>query len=180
MAEYSTKLQQYKVDAIDELKQSFQKAGTFIFTDYRGLNVEQITALRDRLRDSDAVFKVIKNRFAKIAMRELELPEVSDKLVGPTALTMTAAEAGPAAKVLVEFTSTTSLKLKGGIIDGKVFDSDQVVHFSKLPTKNELIAMLMSAMNGPIRGIMHALQGVPQKLVRTLQAVADKKAEEGN
>jgi large subunit ribosomal protein L10 len=178
MTDYSTKIQQYKVDAIGELKESFEKVDNFIFADYRGLNVEQITALRGKLRDSGAVFKVIKNRFAKIAMKELELPEVSDQLVGPTAFTMISDEAGAAAKILVECTAETSLKLKGGIIDGQVFDTDQLVQFSKLPGKSDLIAMLMSAMNGPIQGLVYAMQGVPQKLVRTLQAVADKKAEE--
>jgi large subunit ribosomal protein L10 len=178
MAEYTTKLQKYKVDAINELKEEFGAANDFIFADYRGLNVEQITNLRNKLRENGAVFKVIKNRFAKIAMKELELPEVDSQLIGPTAFTMIREEAGPAAKVLVDFTGDTTLELKGGIIDGQVYDAGQVTQFSKLPTKSELIAMLMSAMNGPVRGLMYAMQGVPSKLVRTLKAVADKKAAE--
>lgn len=178
MAEHVAKLQKHKVDAIDELKEKFGATDHFIFADYRGLNVEQITNLRNQLRPNGAVFRVIKNRFAKIAMKELELPEVSDQLVGPTAFTLVKDEAGAAAKVLVGFTGETSLKLKGGIIDGQVFDGEQVVQFSKLPTKDELIAMLMSAMNGPIQNLLYAIQAVPQKLVRTLKAVADKKAEE--
>lgn len=181
MAEYTTKLQQYKVDAINELKGEFGEASDFIFADYRGLNVQQITDLRNQLRKNGAIFKVIKNRFAKIAMKELELPEVSEQLIGPTAFTMIKDEAGPAAKILVDFMDDSSLKLKGGIIDGQVFDADQVAQFSKLPTKNELISMLMSAMNGPIQNLLYAVQAVPSKLVRTLKAVADKKeAEEGS
>lgn len=179
MAEYETKLQQYKVDAVEELKNTFQDAGDFILADYRGLNVEQITELRKQLREKGASFKVIKNRFAKIALKELEYPEMDDQFVGPTAVALTTEEAGPAAKVLVDFAGDAPLELKGAMIDGQVFDSAQVTAFSKLPTKNELIAQLMSVMNGPVRNLMFALQAVPQKLVRTLQAVADQKAENG-
>ena len=178
MAEHAAKLQQYKVDAVEELKENLRSANDYILADYRGLNVEQITALRNRLGENGATFKVIKNRFAKIAMKELELPEVSDQLIGPTALMLTAEEAGPAAKVLVEFTVGTPLRLKGGVINGQVLNGDQIRQFSTLPTKNGLIAMLMGAMNGPLQNLLYALQAVPQKLVRTLQAVVEKKGDE--
>ena len=180
MAEYTTKLQQYKLDAVDELKKEFNSATDCILSDYRGLNVEQITALRNKLRESGALFKVVKNRYVKIAMHDLEMPEIPEQLLGPTAMTWTTSEAGAAAKVLVEYSDNTTLTLKGGIIDGKVFDGEQIKQFSKLPTKAELLSMLLSAMNGPIRSLLYALQAVPQKLVRTLQAVAEKKEAEAN
>ena len=179
MAEYTTKLQKYKLDAVAELKESFEGAKDFILADYRGLNVAQITELRNQLRETGASFKVIKNRFAKIALAELEYPEMSSQLVGPTAVALTTEEAGTAAEVLVDFAGHAPLELKGGMIDGQIFDGDQVKAFSALPTKNELIAQLMSVMNGPLRNLMYAIQGVPQKLVRTLQAVADQKAQNG-
>ena len=175
MAEYKTKLQQHKIDAINELKEMFEESGDFIVTDYRGLNVVQITELRDKLREAGATFRVVKNRFTKIALSDLEMPEISDKLIGPTALALTSDEAGPVAKVLVDFTGDTSLELKGAVIDGQIFDIDQVKAFSKLPTRLELIAQLMSAMNGAVTNLMYVLKAVPQKLVRTLQAVADQK-----
>ena len=177
MAEYTTKLQQHKIDAINDLKDMFQNTEDFIITDYRGLNVEQITELREKLRETGATYRVVKNRYVKIALSDLEMPEISDKLMGPTALALTQGETGPAAKVLVDFTGVTSLQLKGALIDGQVFDQAQVEAFSKLPTKLELIAQLMSAMNGAVTNLMYVLKAVPQKLVRTLQAVADQKAE---
>jgi len=178
MAEYTTKLQQYKLDAVESLKQDFKSAKDYILSDYRGLNVEQITALRRKLRETGAIFKVVKNRYVKIALHELEMPEISEQLMGPTAMTLTALDAGHAAKILVEFSNDTALTLKGGIIDGKVFDGEQIRQFSMLPSKNQLLSMLMSAMNGPLQSLLYAFQAVPQKLVRTLQAVADKKAAE--
>lgn len=178
MAEYTAKLQQNKLDAIASLKEAFSGTQDFIFADYRGLSVQQITELRNKLREKGATFKVIKNRYAKIALNELEYPDVSEFLVGPTAMTMTEADSGAAAKVLFEFSSDTSVSVKGAIINGNVFDFDQVEEYSKLPTRDELIAKLMSAMNGPLMNLMYTLQAVPQKLVRTLQAVADEKGAE--
>ena len=178
MAEYVTKLQQYKLDAVEELKNELKSAKDCILTDYRGLNVEQITALRNKLRENGAIFKVVKNRFAKIAMHDLKMPEVSGQLIGPTAMALTNLDAGSVAKILVEFSNSTALRLKGGIIEGRVFDDEQITRFSRLPTKNELLSMLMSAMNGPVQGLLYAIQAVPQKLVRTLKAVAEKKEAE--
>ena len=178
MAEYTTKLQQHKVDAIATLKEIFSDSNDFIFADYRGLSVEQITELRGRLREKGATFKVIKNRYAKIALNELEYPDVSEFLIGPTAVALTKDDSGAAAKILIEFGNDTSVAVKGAIIDGMVFDPNQVDEFSRLPTRDELIAKLMSAMNGPLMKLMYTLQAVPQKLVRTLQAVADQKGSE--
>jgi len=178
MAEYTTKLQQHKVDAITVLKEIFSGSNDFIFADYRGLSVEQITELRGKLREKGAILKVIKNRYAKIALNELEYPDVSAFLVGPTAVALTKDDSGGAAKILFEFGNDSPVAVKGAIIDGMVFDSTQVEEFSKLPSRDELIAMLMSAMNGPLMNLMYTLQAVPQKLVRTLQAVADQKGSE--
>ena len=178
MAEYQIKVQDHKVKAIESIKGDFSEVKDFIFTDYRGLTVEQITELRNKLRENDAVYKVVKNRFAKIALKELDQPAVDEHLTGPTAVALSTGEAGPVAKALVEFAKNGVLKIKGGIVDGNVFDSDQMVAFSKLPTKSELIAKLMGTMKAPVQNMVYILHGVPQKLVRTLQAVADKKASE--
>lgn len=177
MSEYQVKIQDYKVKAIDEVKGDLEKIKDIIFTDYRGLTVEKITELRGKLRAQDAVFKVVKNRFTKIALKQLDRPDVGDNLVGPTALALVSNEAGPVAKELVEFAKDGTLVIKGGIIDGNIFDADQIVEFSKLPTRLELISKLMATINAPLQNVVYVLNAVPQKLVRTLQAVADKKGE---
>jgi large subunit ribosomal protein L10 len=179
MSEYTVKVQQHKTDAVEALKNQFKDISTYIFTDYRGLSVEQISDLRAKLREQQAQLKVVKNRFAKIALKELEHPDVGDILNGPTAVALPSDEAGPVAKTLIEFARDTSLEVKGGIIEGMVYDFAQVEAFSKLPTKLELISMLMSTMNAPVQNLAMVLNAVPQKLVRTLQAVADKKQAEG-
>ncbi len=178
MSDYQVKIQDHKVKAIESIKGDFSNVKDFIFTDYRGLTVAQITELRNNLRKENAIYKVIKNRFAKIALKELNQPAVDEHLTGPTAVALSTEEAGPVAKALVAFAKNGVLKIKGGIIDGNVFDAEQMVAFSKLPTKPELIAKLMGTMKAPVQNMVYILHGVPQKLVRTLQAVADKKAAE--
>jgi large subunit ribosomal protein L10 len=164
------KIQQSKIDAVKSLKEAFGEANDFIFADFRGITVDKVTELRSKLRENDAELKVVKNNYAKIAFNELGKPaELADFLVGPTAVTMIRGEAGQAAKTLVEFEKETPLKLKSGLIDGELYDFEKIVAFSKLPTKKELIQMLLFAINGSTT-----------KLVRTLQAVADKKAESGD
>lgn len=175
MAEYQVKLQQSKVDAVEALRDEFKNVKDFIFTDYRGLTVEQITELRNKLREHDATYKVVKNRFAKIALKDLERPSVDEHLTGPTAIALPMGESGPVAKILVEFAKNAPMSIKGGILDNNVFDATQVEAFSKLPTRDELIASLMGTMKAPIQNVVYVLNAVPTKLVRTLQAVADAK-----
>ena len=179
MAIVAKKVQDAKVAAIAEVKGAFQTGGTpdFIFTEYRGLSVEQITTLRKQLRAKDALYKVVKNNFARIAFEELSAPDVSGYLTGPTAIAITPKDANEVAKILLEFAKEAPvLQVKGGVIANTVYDAKQIEAFSKLPGKNQLIAMLMSVMNAPARNLAAALNDVPARLVRTIKAVADQKA----
>lgn len=180
MEEMTKKVQQYKVDFVNKLKEDLEGVNDVLFADYRGLNVEQITDLRNQLREKDAKFSVVKNNLAKIALKDLKKTEddFDSYFKGPTAIAMVKSDVGPVAKVLVEFAKNAPLEIKGGIVGGKVFTEDQMDALSKLPGKEQLIAMLMSTMNAPLTNLMHAMNGVSQKLVRTLQAVADKKGNE--
>ncbi len=175
MADYERKTQQSKVDAINELKEEFAQVEDFIFADYRGLTVEQISELRGQLREEGATFKVVKNRFAKIALNELGRPDVGDQLTGPTAIALSGADSGVVAKILLKYAKDAPLEVKGGIVAGDVYSLSQVEAYSKLPTRDELIAKLMGTMQAPIQNVVCLLNAVPETFVRTLQAVADSK-----
>ena len=177
MAEHVTKPQPYKTEAGVSLKEKFGSYNGYIFTDYRGLTVQQITNLRAALRKLNAEYKVVKNNFAKIAFRELDKPDVSDYLTGPTAIALSRDEASQVAKSILDFAKDTSVKIKGGLVEGMVFDMKQVEALSRLPSKADLIAKLMGTMNAPLQHPVYAMNGVTSKLVRTLAAVADKKKE---
>jgi len=172
------KIQDAKVASINEIKDAFSVAQDFIFTNYRGLTVEQITNLRKQLRGKGASYKVIKNNFAKLAFQQLSAPGgVDEYLSGPTAIAIAPKDANEVAKILLDFIREAPvLQVKGGLLGKDVYNAKQVEAFSRLPSKLELISMLMSVMNGPARNVAVALNDIPTRLVRVLKAVADKKA----
>ena len=177
MAIIAKKIQESKIKAIGELKESFGNADDYIFTDYRGLTVEQITNLRKLLRAKEVEYKVVKNNFARLAFEELSAPDVSNYLIGPTAIAISPKDANEVAKILYDFTKEVpALKVKGALIGDSIYNAAQTEAFSKLPGKLELISMLMSVINGPARNLAAALNDVPSRLVRTIKAIADQKA----
>ncbi|MFW5880554.1 MAG: 50S ribosomal protein L10 [Spirochaetota bacterium] len=176
--DHVTKVQQHKVDALEAIKSKLEENQDYIFTDYRGLTVDQITELRRKLREKEAEYKVVKNRYAKLAFQQMETPDVADLLVGPTALALLKDDPSAIAKILVDYAREAPVEVKGALVDGRVFDGPQTEELSRLPGREQLLAQLMSTMNAPLQNLVYAMNGVTQKLVRVLQAVADKKGEE--
>ena len=169
MAIRAKKIQSAKTEAIENAKKTLSEYNDFIFADYRGLTVAQITELRGKLREKNAVLKVMKNNFARIAFEEMKVENVADYLKGPTVIAMVNEDSNEVAKVLFDFKKTApTLEVKGGSIGKEVYDSAKIEAYSKVPGKKQLYAMLMSAMNGPA-----------QKLAATLKAYAEKKEAEG-
>lgn len=163
MALRAHKPQPVKTAAIERITNDLKASSSFIFTEYRGLSVEQITQLRAKLRENNCTYKVVRNNFARIAFDSVNL-DVKDYLVGPTAVVMMGDEANTAAKTLFEFAKDVpALVVKGAVIDGEFYDAAKIEAFSKLPGKKELIAMFMSTVNA-----------TTAKFVRTLQAIVDK------
>ena len=178
MAIIAKKIQEVKTKAIGELKDSFSRAKDYIFTDYRGLTVEQITNLRKQLRAKEVQYKVVKNNFARIALQELSAADVSNYLVGPTAVAITPKDPNEVAKILFDFSKEVpALRVKGALVGNSVYNTAQTEAFSKLPGRLELISMLMSVINGPARSLAAALNDIPARLVRTIKAVGEKKAQ---
>ena len=170
MAIKAKKIQPAKAEAIENAKKVLGEYNDFIFADYRGLTVEQITTLRDKLREKNAVLKVMKNNFARIAFEDMKVENVADYLKGPTVIVMAKEDSNEVAKVLFDFAKDApTLTVKGAYVEKEVYDAAKIEAFSKVPGKKQLIAMLMSAMNGPV-----------QKLAATLQAYVDKKTAEAN
>ena len=153
-----------KTEAIESIKNDVKASSSFIFTEYRGLKVEQITELRKKLRENACTYKVVRNNFARIAFEDADIKDVDSWLTGPTALAMIAEDANLAAKTLFEYAKDApALVIKGAVVDGEIYDAKQIEAFSKLPGKKDLIAMFMSTVNA-----------TTSKFVRTLQAIVDK------
>jgi large subunit ribosomal protein L10 len=176
MGEKTQKIQPRKVEAIQRIREMVAGSRDVLFTNFRGLTVEQITALRRALSKQQADFKVVKNNYARLALRELGMPAVDEFLVDPTAVALIRGDVGPVAKTLAEFGRETTLKIKGGLIDRRAASGDQVEAISRLPGREVLYAIVMGTMKAPVTNLALALSAVSSKLVRTLKAVADKKA----
>lgn len=158
-----------KAEAIESIKNDVKASSAFIFTEYRGLKVEQITELRKKLRENACTYKVVRNNFARIAFEDADIKDVDSWLTGPTALAMIAEDANLAAKTLFEYAKDApALVIKGAVVDGEIYDAKQIEAFSKLPGKKDLIAMFMSTVNA-----------TTSKFVRTLQAIVDKGGAQG-
>ena len=181
MAMRATKIQPGKVAAIGELKEKIGGSSDFVFAEYRGLTVEQISLLRKQLRAKKAEFHVVKNNFARIAFNELGYPKaVEPVLEGPTGVAFAKDESNEVAKIMLDFAKDVpAFKVKGGLIDRGFMNETQIAAFSRLPGKKHLISMLMSAMKAPMQNLVYAINGVPTKLVRVLKAIEEKKAQEG-
>jgi large subunit ribosomal protein L10 len=178
MAIIAKKIQEAKTASIQELKETFSVSKDFIFTDYRGLTVEQITALRKQLREKDVRYRVVKNNFARIAFEQLSAPPgVAEYLAGPTAVAIAPKDSNEVAKILLRFAAEYPvLKVKGSLIGDTVYSARETEAFSKLPGRLELISMLMSVLNGPARNLAAALNDIPARAVRVIKAAGDTKA----
>lgn len=153
-----------KTEAIESIKTDVKASSSFIFTEYRGLTVQQITELRSKLRENACSYKVVRNNFARIAFESENVKAEDAWLTGPTALAFVSEDANIAAKTLFDYAKEVpALIIKGAVVEGEVYDAAKIEAFSKLPGKKDLIAMFMSTVNA-----------TTSKFVRTLQAIADK------
>jgi large subunit ribosomal protein L10 len=170
-------VQKWKIEEINKLKEELKEYQDFIFTDYRGLKVEQINRLRNTLRRKGAQFHVVKNRFTKRAFQELGFNDFAQFLVNPTAIAYSNDEISDMAKILIDSQKDTTLKLKGGYMDGLILSSEEIAKIAELPSKEVLIAQTLWALNRPIAGFVFVLSGILSGFVRTLKAIENIKSE---
>ncbi len=165
---------------IDELTAKFGDAQAAYLTDYRGLDVEKITALRSRLREKDTEFKVVKNTLARIAAKATGNEVLVDYLKGPSALALVYGDPAAAAKVLVEFAKEeNALEVLGGVLSGGYLDSDSLKQLAELPSKDVMRAMLLGTMNAVPGGFVNVLSAVTRSAVQVLNAIKEKKEADG-
>jgi large subunit ribosomal protein L10 len=168
-----------KKKAVEDIKARLEKANTVVLTDYRGLNVAEITELRNKLRAASIEFKVAKNTLTKIAAKDIGLEGLDLYLEGPTAMAFSVDDPVAPAKILFEFAKThKALQIKAGILENKVIDEASVNALADLPPREILLAQVLGAMQSPMYGFVGAMQGVLRKFVYALDAVREKKAAE--
>jgi len=168
-----------KKKVVEEIKDRLRKSQGAILTDYRGLNVAEVTELRAKLREAGVEFKVLKNTLTRIAADEVGLEGLDPYLEGPTAIAFGIDDPVAPAKILSEFAKThKALEIKAGILENRVIDVKAVKALADLPAKEVLVAKVLGAMQSPLYGFAGALQGLLRNLVYVLDAVREKKAAE--
>jgi large subunit ribosomal protein L10 len=167
-----------KEKIVENLRQTIQDSKAAILTDYRGLSVADLTALRKKLREADTEFHIVKNTLFKRAADGL-LPnaDLDPHLEGPTAIGFSKGDGVAAAKALLDYMKDhKTMAIKAGVIDGKVYGPDQVTAISKLPSKEQMIAEIVGALDAPAANFVGVLDAIVADLVFTIQAIADQKA----
>lgn len=169
-----------KQDVVAQLKERFQKSSSAICVDFLGVNVEKITQFRRELEEASGEYQVVKNTLAKRAVDETGFQELGQFFVGPTGVIFCPDEVADPAKVVTKFSEgeVGVLKIKGGVVEGTVFDAADVLKVATLPPRQELLSQLVTSLQSPISGLVGTLQGVVSEFVYTLQAIADKKTSE--
>jgi len=164
------------VAEVEELKVVLSEAKLIISTDYRGLNVTEISALRRAIRESGGTYRVAKNTLVKIASDEIGRPEISEIVVGPTGFVLSTDDpVGPARALMTHIqTNRLDIVVNGAYLEGILVDADRVKYLSNLPSREELIGKVLGQMNAPIANLVGVLSGTLRGLMTVLQAHIDQ------
>jgi large subunit ribosomal protein L7/L12 len=170
-----------KATAIAELHEKFSRAKLAVMTECSGLEVKHVTELRRQLRGVKAEFRVMKNTLAARAVEGTQIVAAKSHFKGPLAVLIGYDDPAVATKILRDFIKAEKkMKITVGVLDGNLLQAEQLLAVASLPSKAVLISMLLSAMQGPARGLVYALSGLMRGLVGVLAAIQDKKKGEGD
>ena len=150
-----------KKEQVSDLASKMKEAKLILLTDYRGINVDEVTSLRTDLRNAKAEYKVIKNNITRRALQEAGIEGLDSELEGPTAVIMTTEDYLEPTKAIYNFTKNHDFyKIKGGVIEGKVMTAEEIITLAKLPSREALLSMLAGALLGTITKFAVAIDQV--------------------
>lgn len=169
-----------KVSTVAEISERFRNSNAAVITEYRGLTMAQLTELRRSL-GGDTAYTVAKNTLVKRAAAEAGVEGLDDLFVGPTAVAFVNGEPVDAAKALRDFAKAHPLLvIKGGLLDGRPLEADEVTRLADLDSREVLLGKLAGAMKGTLTKAAVVLNALPTKTAQLLSALQDKKTEGGD
>lgn len=140
-----------KEEEVSKLAEKFKASNLVLLTDYRGISVEDVTNLRNTLRDTKAEYKVIKNNIIRRALDTNNESGLDEVLEGPTAVITTDGEYLDPLKAIYKYSKENDFyKIKGGIVEGKILTAEELITLAKLPSRQELLGMLAGGLLGTI------------------------------
>lgn len=152
-----------KAPIVDEIKGYVADAKSVVLVDYRGLTVEQDTALRRQLREAGVVYKVYKNTMLHLAFEGTDYAQLDDKLEGPTAIAFGIEDETSAARILNDFAKTAdSIQFKGAVVDGQLYDEAGVKVLATIPSKDVLISKLLGSLQSPMANFARVVKQIAE------------------
>jgi large subunit ribosomal protein L10 len=171
---------QKKQQLVEEAREKINKAKLMVIFDFTGIDANAMADFRKRIRQKNAEIKVLKNAILSRACSETPIADKEEMFEGPSAVIFAYEDIVDAAKALKDFLKNNeAAKVKGGLLEGEFVDAKQIDAIASLPSREELLAQLFATMQAPIANFIRVLNAVPQKAVMVLNAIKEKKEQEG-
>ena len=153
-----------KKPVVDEIASAVEGAESVILVAYSGINVENDTALRKELRENGIHYKVYKNTMMNFAFKGTQFEPLCDLLEGPNAIAISKDDATAPARIISKyFKKAPSLKLIGGVVEGKFFNEAEVTALANVPSRDELLGKLLGSSQSPIANLARVLSQIAEK-----------------
>jgi large subunit ribosomal protein L10 len=163
---------------VAEVNETASKALSAVMADYRGVSVDDMTALRKTAREAGVQVRVIRNTLAKRAFAGTEFECLNDVLLGPNILAFSIEDPGAGARVFKDFAKDVeAFEIKALSVGGKLLAAEQIDALAKLPTRDQAISLVMAVMLAPVTKLARTFNDVPAKVTRVVAAVRDQKQE---
>jgi large subunit ribosomal protein L10 len=165
-----------KKKIVTDLQERFSRSKVVIVTDYKGLDVTSINALRRELKESQIEYQVVKNSLLIRASEQTDVELIKENFKGPSAIALSYDDPVAPAKVLTEFAKKHELlEIKAGVMSGKALDLGSIKTLAALPSREVLLAKLLSVMHGVPTALVRALGDIPRQMMNVLQAIKEQK-----
>lgn len=165
-----------KKEIIKNLSQEIKNSKGVVFSDFKGLNVKDMTEVRKELRAQGIEMQVLKKTLITLALKDAGIELDAKKMEGQIAVAASDKDEIAAAKIIAKFAKANeNLKIAGGLLGEEVLTKEEVENLAKLPSKEELLAKMVGSLNAPVSGFVNVLAGNLRGLVNSLKAIAEKK-----
>ena len=168
-----------KTPVVDEISANIKDAQSVVLVDYRGLTVEQDTALRKQLREAGITYKVYKNTMMKRAFEGTDFAQLDEYLEGPNAIAISKEDATAPARIICDFAKKAeALEVKAGVVEGSVYDAAGIQELSKIPSREVLLSKLLGSLQSPITNLARVLNQIAEQGDAPAEAEAEAPAAE--
>ncbi len=165
-----------KIKTVEQMQNTLSEYNSLIFTNYRGLTVEEITNLRKKLYEKGILYQIVKNKLLGIALKNANIEGLDNYLLGPSAVAFAKDDYVSSSKILSDFAKNSSLELKGGYADSRAVSKSEVEELAKLPSKEVILSKVLACLKSPASGFINVLNGPIRSLVYTLKAISEQKS----